>query len=155
MNADVILKIIDKCKDILDKEYVRPEKPPKKSIYEILSKSKEINKINNIEVDENYNALNFEIKYKNELTGFLYLKNIEQWANNKEKFFIRYIGVNNKFGWGGFLYKHNNYSITLINSNKKPWIILINDNFIWYRRAPNSDEKIREEFVKFLYSTEK
>ena len=51
MNADVILKNIDKCKDILDKEYVWPEKPPKKSIYEILSKSKEISKINNIEVD--------------------------------------------------------------------------------------------------------
>ena len=73
----------------------------------------------------------------------------------KKQFVIRYIGVNNEFGWGGFLYKQKNYSITLIYSNKKPWTILLNDNVIWYRRATSADDKKGVELVKFLYSTKK
>ena len=47
------------------------------------------------------------------------MKNIERFTNNREQFFFRYINVNIIFGWGDFPHKYNNYSITLINSNKK------------------------------------
>ena len=67
----------------MEKEYGKPIKPRKKDIYENFDKSKEILKIYNIEVDEDYRVLKLENTYKNELTGFLYLKNIKQWANNK------------------------------------------------------------------------
>ena len=144
---DVILKKINKHKLILDNEYVKLQKP---NIYNSLDKTDEIKQIYDIEVDEEYRVLKLENKHKNELNGFIYLKNLQQWYNNKEKLFVRYMNVNNKFNYGGFLYKFNNYSITLINSDKKPWIISIKDNFIWYRRANSTNDNIRKEFEEFL-----
>ena len=71
-HADEILHIINKCNDVLEKEYVKPIKPTKKDIYNFFDKSEEIRRIYNIEVDENYRVLKLENKYKNELSGFLY-----------------------------------------------------------------------------------
>ena len=144
---DEILNKINKHKLLLDKEHDVLQKP---NIYSSLDKTDEIKQIYDIEVDEEYRVLKLENKYKNLLNGFVYLKKLEQWSNNNEKLFVRYMNVNNKFGYGGFLYKYNNYSITLINSDKKPWIISIKDNFIWYRRANSTNDNIRKEFEEFL-----
>lgn len=151
-HAEEILKIIDKNKDILEKEYYKPDKPKKINIYESLDKTKEIKHIYKMKIDSIYTALKYEEIHKEYLEGFLYLDNIQQIENNNEKLFVRYVNVNGKFGYGGFLYKYNNNSITLINSEKKPWTILIKENFIWYRRATTANDKMREEFAKFLDS---
>ena len=149
-HADEILKIIDKHKELLEKETLKPENLPKINIFDSLDKTKEIKYIYKVKTDSSYTALKYEDLYKEHLSGFLYLDNIQQIENNREKLFVRYVNVNGKFGYGGFLYKYNNNTITLINSDKKPWTITINDNFIWYRRATTANDKMREEFAKFL-----
>ena len=150
--SDEILNIIRKNKELLkDKEYVK-HPLPEVNIYKSLDKMKEVSKIYKMNVDTNYKILKLKHKYKKELENFKYLSNVDELG--KDKYFIRYVNINNKFGFGGFLYKYDKNCMTLINSAKKPWNILIDYNFIWYIKAKTGDDKKRDEFIKYLQSIE-
>ena len=152
MNSDDILKIIDKYEDIINKEYVKPKRVSF-NIFDIFDKTKELTKMYNYKPNTNKRLSKIYFNYQNELENFAYLSDISELENNKEKLYIKYVGVNNKFGYGGFLYKFDNYYITLISQYKKVWRISINDNFIFYRRVTNENDKMREQFESFLNST--
>ena len=152
MNSDDILKIIDKYEDIINKEYVKPKRVSF-NIFDSFDKTKELTKMYNYKPNTNKRLSKIYFNYQNELENFAYLSDISELENNKEKLYIKYVGVNNKFGYGGFLYKFDNYYITLISQYKKVWRISINDNFIFYRRVTNENDKMREQFESFLNST--
>ena len=152
MNSDDILKIIDKYEDIINKEYVKPKRVSF-NIFDSFDKTKELTKMYNYKPNTNKRLSKIYFNYPNELENFACLSDISELENNKEKLYIKYVGVNNKFGYGGFLYKFDNYYITLISQYKKVWRISINDNFIFYRRVTNENDKMREQFESFLNST--
>ena len=149
--SDAILKIIDDNKELLNKQYIKPMKQPNINIYNSLDKSDEITKIYNIKIDTNYRILKLELLFKQELNGFTYLNDINELTNIKDKIFIRYVGVNTKFNFGGLLRKCNKNSLTLLNlNNKSHWTVSINDNFIWYTKIKSNDDKKRESFELML-----
>jgi hypothetical protein len=92
-------------------------------------------------------------KYKKELDGFKYIEN-ENYFNNKNKFYVRYIGFNNKLYYGGFFVKaekkNNTIYIYLINTKKKIWNIDFNKNFVFVNKIISEDDKIRKSFIEFL-----
>ena len=151
--CDAILNIIHKNRELLkERQYFKPKEQPKINIYDTLDKTKEISKIYNKKIDTNYFILFYEDKFKEKLKDFTYLQNINQFTD--KRYFLKYVGVNGKFHNGGFLYKYDKNSITLINSKKKVWIILIDDNFIWFIKIKRDDEKKRDLFIEYLKSIE-
>ena len=149
--SDEILKLIDKYSYILNKEYTKTTM----TTSNIFDKTNELSNILNYKPNTNKRINKIVSKYKKELEGFIYLNNISEIENNKEKLYIKYVGINNKFGYGGFLYKFDKDNIILISQYKKVWNISINNNFIFYRRASTENDKIRDEFEQFLNSTSK
>ena len=151
--CDAILNIIHKNRELLkERQYFKTKEQPKINIYDTLDKTKELSKIYNNKIDTNYFILLYEDEFKEKLKDFTYLQNINQFTD--KRYFLKYVGVNGKFYNGGFLYKYDKNSITLINSKKKVWIILIDDNFIWFIKIKRDDEKKRDLFIEYLKSIE-
>ena len=114
----------------------------------------EINEIFDIEYDVNTSIKTLEKIYKTELNGFTYLDDLTQFEDDK-KYFVRYIGINGKFNYGGFLYYFpNEYCIRLINNSRKAWDIVINDNYIWFSNVLNENDKKRVQFDAYLKEIE-
>jgi light-regulated signal transduction histidine kinase (bacteriophytochrome) len=117
-----------------------------------LSKLNEINQI----LKPNIKDVVRDIKkqYKDKLEGFKELKTIDkldEMMKDKKKLFIRSIdAINNKINYGGFLYKYDDKNLTLINKNRKPWIIEVNKNFIFYNIVLSDNERTRKSFEEFL-----
>jgi hypothetical protein len=110
----------------------------------------EINEIYDIEYDTAEIIKKLEERYKTELKGFTYLEDLIQLEDDK-KYFIRYIGINGKFNYGGFLYYFpNDYCIRLINNSKKAWDVIVNENFIWFSKVLNENDKKRAQFDAYL-----
>ena len=110
----------------------------------------EILEIYDIEYDTAEIIKKLEERYKTELKGFTYLEDLIQLEDDK-KYFIRYIGINGKFNYGGFLYYFpNDYCIRLINNSKKAWDVIVNENFIWFSKVLNENDKKRAQFDAYL-----
>ena len=120
----------------------------------MLDKTDEINAIFDLQIDTNQQIKLLKEKYKKELENFTYVKKITD-IYEKQKIYIRYIGINGKLYWGGFLYKidkiNNKYFIVLINKNKKPWTINFDTNYVFYNSIITTrNESLRNVFIKFL-----
>jgi len=115
-------------------------------------KTDEINAIYDLVIDTNQQLKILKDKYKKELEDFKYVKKITD-LYGKQKLYIRYIGINGRLYWGGFLFKinkvNNKYFILLINKNKKPWSIDFDTHYIFYN-AIVKDDKLRDIFTAFL-----
>ena len=110
----------------------------------------EILEIYDIEYDTAEIIKKLEERYKTELKGFTYLEDLIQLEDDK-KYFIRSIGINGKFNYGGFLYYFpNDYCIRLINNSKKAWDVIVNENFIWFSKVLNENDKKRAQFDAYL-----
>lgn len=151
--TDIILNLFDKNKNILKDRPLRGIlKKPTNEYKE--NKILEINEIFDIEYDVNTSIKTLEDKYKAELNGFNYLEDIIQ-LEDDTKYFLRYIGINGKFNYGGFLYYFpNEYCIRLINNSRKAWDIIINENYIWYYKVLNENDKKRAQFDAYLKEIE-
>ena len=105
------------------------------------------------EVNNEKKIKNYYEKYKKELDGFKYIKN-ENYFYKKKKFYVRYVGFNNKLYYGGFFVKaekkNNTTYIYLINTKKKIWYIDFNRNFVFVNKIISEDDKIRQAFTEFL-----
>jgi hypothetical protein len=116
----------------------------------MIDKSDEINAIFDLQIDNEIYLQKIINKYKKYLEGFIYAQNITD-LYEKINLFIRYISINGKIGWGGFLYKIENNEIWLINKNKKIWKINFNTNYVFYIKIiKNNNDKTRDIFIKFL-----
>ena len=114
----------------------------------------EINEIYDIEYNTTAIIKELEERYKTELKGFTYLEDLIQ-LEDDTKYFIRYIGINGKFNYGGFLYYFpNDYCIRLINNSRKAWDIIVNENFIWYSKVLNENDRKRAQFDAYLKEIE-
>jgi hypothetical protein len=105
------------------------------------------------EVNNNERIKNYYIKYKKELENFKYIDNAS-YFNNQKRFYVRYIGFNNKLYYGGFFLKaekkNNTLYIYLINTKKKIWYIDFNNNFVFVNNIITEEDKIRKAFIQFL-----
>ena len=92
------------------------------------------------------------IKHKEALTGFKYVDDIERLKrkSTRNKLFIRYVGVNGKFGWGGFFLRNDDNQIYLVNKYKAVWYIYEKQNFIFYKKVLLENERMRNDFDIFL-----
>jgi hypothetical protein len=147
--GDTILDIFDKNKFILKDKAIETILNKPRNEYK-KNKILEINEIYDIEYDTAEIIKKLEERYKTELKGFTYLEDLIQLEDDK-KYFIRYIGINGKFNYGGFLYYFpNDYCIRLINNSKKAWDVIVNENFIWFSKVLNENDKKRAQFDAYL-----
>ena len=97
-------------------------------------------------------------RYNKELEGFKYIENENYFGKNK-RFYVRYIGFNNKLYYGGFFVKaekkNNTTYIYLINTKRKIWNIDFNRNFVFVNKIISEDDKIRKAFIEFLEKQDK
>jgi len=117
-----------------------------------MDKTQEINDILNMQVIDQLNDI--KKKYKKELLDFIYIENEIEIISLKYAF-IRYVGINGLLYYGGIYYKcekiNNDLFILLINKNKKPWKIKVNNNYIFYKKYNrNINDSQRELYSYFL-----
>lgn len=105
------------------------------------------------EVNNKEKIKDYYEKYKKELDGFKYIEN-KNYFDDKKRFYVRYIGFNNKLYYGGFFVKaenkNNTLYIYLINTRKKIWYIDFNRHFVFVNKIISEDDKIRKTFIEFL-----
>ncbi len=97
-------------------------------------------------------------KYKDELKGYEYIKDLTDFALLPLKGSMRYINKYDKeLRFGGLLIKiyerYGNYYALLKKSNGKIYNISYNNNFIFYMK--NNDDKFRDDLKCFISDFEK
>ena len=112
----------------------------------------EIDAIFDLVIDTKQQLKFLKEKYKKELENFKYIKKITD-IYGKQKIYIRYIGINGRLYWGGFLFKinkiNNKFIILLINKDKKPWSVDFDTHYVFYNSIIR-DDNLRDIFTEFL-----
>ena len=113
---------------------------------------KEIEEILTADVNVKETIDKLIVKHKEALTGFKYVDDIGRLTrkSSRNKLFIRYVGVNGKFGWGGFYLRNEDNHIYLVNKYKAVWCIDEKQNFIFYKKVLLDNDRMRNDFDIFL-----
>jgi len=93
------------------------------------------------------------------LTGFKILNTIDklyEYLRKGTKIFIRYVTATTKeLHYGGFMLRCNDNEIVLINKNRKPWTVNVNNYFIFYCKVLSENDKKRKAFEDIIKNSNK
>ena len=124
----------------------------KQEIYELLNNDNEISTV--LETIEDIKK-----EYNEHLKGFKILNTIDklyEYLRKGTKIFIRYVTATTKeLHYGGFMLRCNDNEIVLINKNRKPWTVNVNNYFIFYCKVLSENDKKRKAFEDIIKNSNK
>lgn len=123
----------------------------KQEIYELLNNNEISTVLETIE--------DIKKEYNEHLKGFKILNTIDklyEYLRKGTKIFIRYITATTKeLHYGGFMLRCNDNEIVLINKNRKPWTVNVNNYFIFYCKVLSENDKKRKVFEDIIKNSNK
>ena len=96
----------------------------------------------------------FEIKYEEELSEYIYIDYNDLLSKVQIGGYIRYINLNGELRWGGILIKiedieSRDTKLLLMNTSRKFWEIKFSKNYVFYKKHTTYNDKLRELFISY------
>jgi hypothetical protein len=110
--------------------------------------------LNNLKtIDKKSNGLKYLEKYQ-ELEGFTFVNNIEEFKNLSYGIVIRYVNFDGELKWGGIYLKYwienEKHHIYLANKSFNKYHITFENNYIYYKKPESESDKIRKLFISYI-----
>ena len=96
----------------------------------------------------------FEIKYEEELSEYIYIDYNDLLSKVQIGGYIRYINLDGELRWGGILIKiedieSRDTKLLLMNTSRKFWEIKFSKNYVFYKKHTTYNDKLRELFISY------